>query len=99
MWLEVAMEKFPAMTGGRIIQDVRCVSSNLPNWHAHEFQAHEILVLELCAGHAVLSGTAGSLGFRTLSFDSNFSRAPGIAFCIWIWLIPITLTPSSTTLP
>ncbi|CAE7032271.1 NaCP60E [Symbiodinium sp. CCMP2592] len=39
--------------------------------------AEDFLILELCAGHAVLSRTADSLGFRTLSVDNNQFRSPG----------------------
>ena len=35
------------------------------------------LIIELCAGHAVLSATAEGLGFQSLAVDHNLSRAPG----------------------
>ena len=37
----------------------------------------ELLVIELCAGRAVLSSAAEELGFRSLSVDNNPCRAPG----------------------
>ena len=35
------------------------------------------LIIELCAGHAVVSATAEGLGFQSLPIDHNLSRAPG----------------------
>ena len=35
------------------------------------------LILELCAGHAVLSSVSETLGFQALAVDNSSSRAPG----------------------
>ena len=40
-------------------------------------QPHDLLVIELCAGTAILSRTAAAVGFRTMPVDNNPRRAPG----------------------
>ena len=40
-------------------------------------QPHDLLVIELCAGTAILSKTAAAKGFRVMPVDNNFRRAPG----------------------
>ena len=40
-------------------------------------QPHDLLVIELCAGAAILDKTAAAVGFRTMPVDNNSRRAPG----------------------
>ena len=40
-------------------------------------QPRDVLVIELCAGAAILSKTAAGKGFRTMPVDNNSRRAPG----------------------
>ena len=40
-------------------------------------QPHDLLVIELCAGTAILSRTAAAVGLRTMPVDNNPRRAPG----------------------
>ena len=55
---------------------VRTDSDELFSSVAH-LQPHDLLVIELCAGAAILSKTAASKGFRTMPVDNNSRRAPG----------------------
>ena len=52
-------------------------SSNVPTASGVSRSPAELLVIELCAGRAVLSGAAEELGFGALSVDNNPCRAPG----------------------
>ena len=55
---------------------VQADSSELFASFAH-LQPHDLLVIELCAGAAILSKTAAAKGFRVMPVDNNFRRAPG----------------------
>ena len=57
-----------------VLHNVRRVSQDPP----HSPTISQVpLILELCAGHAVLSAVAEGLGFQSLPIDSNLARAPG----------------------
>ena len=43
----------------------------------HSLTPEDLLVIELCAGTAILSTTASKKGFRVLAVDNNHRRAPG----------------------
>ena len=43
---------------------------------SHCRQASDFLIIELCAGCAVLSSTAEAFGFRSLAIDNNEVRSP-----------------------
>ena len=55
-----------------VLQDVRRVSQD----PSHGPTIGQVpLILELCAGHAVLSAVAEGLGFQSLPIDNNLARA------------------------
>ena len=61
-----------------MITPAKCdVSSAAPSASGSTKNPAELLVIELCAGRAVLSGAAEELGFRSLGVDNNPCRAPG----------------------
>ena len=60
-----------------VLKDIRVQSSAKPVEQLPELPSHEPLIVELCAGHAVLSATAEAAGFQSLAVDSNAHRAPG----------------------
>ena len=45
--------------------------------HVPEFPSHDRLIVELCAGYAVLSAVSKAAGFQSLAVDSQAHRAPG----------------------
>ena len=59
------------------LRDIRCLHFDKQSVAAPEFPSHDRLIVELCAGHAVLSAVADAAGFQSLAVDSQSHRAPG----------------------
>ena len=58
------------------VRRVQAESDELFSSFAHLLPG-DLLVVELCAGTAILSKTAAARGFRTMPVDNNSRRAPG----------------------
>ena len=59
------------------LRDIRCGHSEVQSVHVPELPSQDRLIVELCAGHAVLSAVSEAAGFQSLAVDSQVHRAPG----------------------